>query len=29
MEKFWKMVANLVGLVALILLAWWLITIVP
>jgi len=29
MDKFWRIVANLVGLAALILLAWWLIAIVP
>lgn len=29
MDKFWKIVANLIGLVALVLLAWWLLTIVP
>ena len=29
MDRFWKLVANLVGVVALLLLAWWLITLVP
>lgn len=26
MDKFWRIVANIVGLVALLLLIWWLIT---
>lgn len=29
MDKFWKIIANLVGLAALLMLGWWLITIVP
>lgn len=29
MEKFWKTAANLVGLIALVLLAWWFITLIP
>lgn len=28
MEKFWKLVANVVGIVALLLLVWWLISTV-